>query len=108
MKKILVIGGTGFIGYHVIKEAIKRKWKVTSISLHKPSKKKIQPNVKYKIVNTNNLKLLKKKLNENFDYVVNAGGYGNHPDFGKEGQALFDSHFTGLINLVKILSKKKN
>ena len=40
MKKILVIGGTGFIGYHVIKEAIKRKWKVTSISLHKPSKKK--------------------------------------------------------------------
>ena len=107
MKKILVIGGTGFIGYHVIKEAIKRKWKVTSISLHKPTKKKIQLNVKYKIVNTNNLKLLKKKLNGNFDYVVNAGGYGNHPDFGKKGQALFDSHFIGLINLVKILSKKK-
>ena len=55
MKKILVIGGTGFIGYHVIKEAIKRKWKVTSISLHKPSKKKVQSNVKYKIVNTSDI-----------------------------------------------------
>ena len=39
MKKLLVIGGTGFIGYHVIKEAKKRNWNVTSISLSKPKKK---------------------------------------------------------------------
>ena len=41
MKKILVIGGTGFIGYHIITEAKKRKWEITSISLNKPKKKKI-------------------------------------------------------------------
>ena len=32
MTKILIIGGTGFIGYHLIKEAKKRKWDVSSIS----------------------------------------------------------------------------
>ena len=39
MKKLLVVGGTGFIGYHIIKEAKKRKWNITSISLSKPKKK---------------------------------------------------------------------
>ena len=41
MKNLLVIGGTGFIGYHVIKEAKKRDFKIFSISLNKPKKKKI-------------------------------------------------------------------
>ena len=31
MKKLLVVGGTGFIGFHVIKEAIKRKWQVNLV-----------------------------------------------------------------------------
>ena len=51
MKKILVIGGTGFIGFHVIKKALKRKWKVTSISLTKPHGNRRQKKVKYIILN---------------------------------------------------------
>ena len=39
-EKILVIGGTGFIGYHIIKEAKKRNYSIYSISL-KTRKKKI-------------------------------------------------------------------
>lgn len=107
MRNILVIGGTGFIGYHIVKEAKKRKWNVTSISLNKPKIKRFQKNVKYKFVNTSNLKVLKRKLKGNYDYVVNAGGYGKHPDFGKTGDHLYNSHFLGLINLIKILSKKR-
>ena len=38
MKSLLVIGGTGFIGYYIIKEA-KKGYKITSISLNKPKKK---------------------------------------------------------------------
>ena len=40
MKKILVIGGTGFIGFHIIKEAKKRNYSIHSVSLKKPKKKK--------------------------------------------------------------------
>ena len=107
MKKLLVVGGTGFIGYHVIKEAKKRKWNITSISLSKPKKKRFHKNVNYKLVDIRNYNSLKKKINGNYDFAVNAGGYGNHPDFNRLGQRLFDSHYLGLVNLVKILSKKK-
>ena len=31
-KKILIVGGTGFIGYHLAKKSLKRGWDVTSIS----------------------------------------------------------------------------
>ncbi|CAM3681265.1 NAD(P)-dependent oxidoreductase [Erysipelothrix urinaevulpis] len=33
MKKILVIGGTGFLGYHTIEELLEKKYSVVSISL---------------------------------------------------------------------------
>jgi len=35
---LLVVGGTGFIGYHLISTAKKKGWKVSSISLNKPKK----------------------------------------------------------------------
>ena len=31
-KKILIIGGTGFIGYHLAAKCKKLKWSVTSLS----------------------------------------------------------------------------
>ena len=104
MKNILVIGGTGFIGFHFVKEAVKRGFKITSISLKDPLKKRYVEHVTYVKADISNQKILKKKLRGNFDYVVNAGGYGKHPDFGKEGSKLFNSHFYGLINLLDILS----
>ena len=93
MTKILIIGGTGFIGYHIIKEAKKRKWDITSISKNKPLIKRLQKKIKYKFVNTTNLSLLEKKISGNFDYVINTGGYGNNPKFGKIGDKLFNSHY---------------
>ena len=46
-KKILIIGGTGFLGYHLSKSAINKGWKVTSVSLKKPIKKRYLNGVKY-------------------------------------------------------------
>ncbi len=107
MKKLLVVGGTGFIGYHVITEAKKRGWEVTSISLGKPKSKRYHKNIKYIQVDFKDYKKLNKKIKNNFDYIVNAGGYGKHPNFDRSGKILFNSHYQGLLNLVKILSKKK-
>ena len=69
MTKILVIGGTGFIGYHIITEAKKRKWEITSISLSKPKKKRYHKNVNYKQVDIIDFKSLKKKINSKI-YLV--------------------------------------
>jgi len=30
-KSILIVGGTGFIGYHLAKKSLKKGWKVASI-----------------------------------------------------------------------------
>ena len=35
---ILIVGGTGFIGYHLAKKALQKNWKVTSISSRPPKK----------------------------------------------------------------------
>ena len=37
-KKILIIGGTGFIGYHLASKCKKLNWDVTSVSTKKPTK----------------------------------------------------------------------
>ncbi len=107
MKKLLVVGGTGFIGYHIIKEAKKRKWKITSISLRDPKKKRFHKNVKYLKADISNFKNLKTKLTENYDFVVNSGGYGKHPDFDKSGEKLFNSHYQGILNITRALKNKK-
>ncbi len=106
MKKLLVVGGTGFIGYHIIKEAKKRKFKVSSISKNKPKIARRLKGIKYIFADFSKYNSLKKKLNEKYDFVINAGGYGTNPDFGKEGDKLILSHFQGLINLLKILPLK--
>jgi len=36
-KKILITGGTGFIGYHLAKKCLSLNWSVTSLSTKKPS-----------------------------------------------------------------------
>lgn len=108
MKKILVVGGTGFIGFHVIKEAKKRKFKVYSISLHSPKIYRFHKGVKYIQVDISNFESLKKKLKDkSFEYIINAGGYGEHPDFGRKGIKLIKSHLHGVMNLLHLLQKKK-
>ena len=103
MKNILIIGGTGFIGYHLAKKCLKKNFKVTSISKNRPKKIRFLKKVKYIICDINNKKILK-KIDNNFDYVVNLGGYVDH----KNKQETYRSHYLGLKKLTKIFIKKKN
>ena len=78
MKKILIIGGTGFLGYHLAKYCLKKNFKVTSISINFPKQVRFLKKVRYIKCDISNKKLLEKKLDNNFDYVVNFGGYVDH------------------------------
>ena len=102
--RILIIGGTGFIGYHLAIKCLKLKWKVTSISLKKPRKKRKLKNVIYKLCDIS----LKKKLhyilkNQEYNYVVNLGGYVDHIN----KKRTYNSHFLGAQNLFGALRNKK-
>lgn len=102
-KKILIIGGTGFLGYHLAKKCISKKWKVTSISTNSPKKIRFLPKVKYLTLDITKKKPLLKKIKSNFDYVVNFGGYVNHSEKVKT----YKSHYIGCKNLADIFKNKK-
>ena len=61
MKKILVTGGSGFIGRHVVNSLLKKKYKVTLLDLVDPKRKDVRF-VKGSILNK---KLIKSLLKEN-------------------------------------------
>jgi len=102
-KKVLVVGGTGFIGFHLIKKCLSLKMIVTSISRAKPSKLQRLVKVKYKICNIINLQKLKKLLKNDYDFVVNLGGNIDHYNKNKT----YKNHYLGVKNLYNIFKKKK-
>ena len=100
---ILIVGGTGFIGYHLAKRSLKEGWNVTSISTGHPKKIRYLNRVKYIFCDITKKKSLNNKIKKPFDYVVNLGGYVDHTNKKKT----FKSHYNGCRNLVEIFSKKK-
>ena len=102
-KKILIVGGTGFLGHHLVNRFLKKKYLVTSLSLNSPRKTHFFKKAKYLKCDLNNFNKLNLVLkNQNFDYVINAGGYVDHSNQNK----VFLTHFNGTKNLCKILLKK--
>ena len=101
-KKILIIGGTGFLGYHLAKKCLLKKWDVTSISTNRPKKIRFLPKVKYLILDITKKKLLLKKVKSNYDFVVNFGGYVNHNEKSKT----YKSHYVGCKNLADLFKNK--
>ena len=102
-KKILITGGTGFLGYHLAKKCISLGWRVTSLSTKKPLSHKKIKKVKYLICDINKKKKLKEIVNLNYDYVVNFAGYVDHSNKKKTIQ----SHYNGCKNLALIFLNRK-
>ena len=101
-RSILIVGGTGFIGYHLAKKSLKKGWKVTSISSNRPKKIRYLSKVKYIICDITKKNILKKKIKQSFDYIVNLAGYVDHSNKKKT----FKSHYLGCKNLTDILLNK--
>jgi len=103
-KKILIVGGTGFIGFNLIKKLKKKNFEIYSLSRKKPENHKKINRVKYILCNlsdTNKLNYVLKK--KNFSYVVNLGGDIDHNNKLKVRL----SHYEGVKNLANIFLKKK-
>ena len=102
-KNILIIGGTGFIGYHLAKSCLSLKWSVSSISLNKPKKNRKLNNVNYLILDISNKKNLKKLDKNTYDFVINLGGYVEHLNKNQ----VKNYHFLAVKNLYEYFKNKK-
>lgn len=104
--RLLVIGGSGFIGHHLIALAKKKKWDVTSLSMNMPVITRSIDGVDYLLCDINHYQSVTRALTDEFDYVANLGGYIDHKALGSGGRNTFNTHFLGLLNLVDVLSSK--
>ncbi len=102
-KTILIVGGTGFLGFYLCNFFKKKGWKVYSLSKKKPLKFRKVKNIKYlfgDISKINKIKFLKKI---NYKYVINCGGYVDH--FNKI--TTYNTHVNGCKNIYKLSLDKK-
>lgn len=103
MKKILIVGGTGFIGSHLINVLLKKKYKVSSISF---KKRKISIKAKFFFLDLS--KTIKKNIIKKIS--PNVIVYAASLDHFKAESKFNEGHKIGylsLINLLKIFSNKK-
>lgn len=94
-KKILIIGGTGFLGFHIAQTLLKSNYKIVSISLNKPKKIRKLQNIRYIYFDISKMKNFQKINNYKFDYVINLGGYVNHIN----RREVKKFHYEGVKNL---------
>tara|TARA_B100001057_G_scaffold22369_1_gene20720 strand:- start:1953 stop:2858 length:906 start_codon:yes stop_codon:yes gene_type:complete len=95
--KILIIGGTGFIGTNLSLYCLKNNWKITVLSRKKPIKK--IKRINYIIADISKIKDLKKKIKPNYDYIINLGGNINHSSHNQT----YLTHFVGLKNILEVV-----
>ena len=101
-EKILIAGGTGFIGFHLAKR-LKKNYDITILSSQKVKAHRKIEKIKYIICDvtfkSKLQKILKKKM---FNHVINLSGYVNHSNKKKT----FLSHYNGCKNLANIFINK--
>ena len=92
---ILVTGGTGFIGFHLVNFLKKKEYKIVVLHTKKIKKQKKIEGVKYIKFNISSKREYKKINKLYFSHVINLAGYVNH----KNKKKTFQSHYEGLKNL---------
>ena len=103
--RLLVVGGTGFIGRHVVQQALNLGWQVSNLSL-RPVAEADLPGVRCVSVDLTEREKVKAVLDgDQFEYVVNCGGYINHAPYFAGGAEIFDAHFQGLLNLLEYIDR---
>ena len=103
-EKLLIVGGTGFIGKNLTQKAVESGFLTTVISLNLPKEDYKVSNAEYLQSDVTNLDHLKKTLlNRKFDYIVNLSGYINHGSFLSGGREVINTHFDGVQNLLQVI-----
>lgn len=98
-KKVLIIGGNGFLGRYLNKYLLKKKFIIFQINKSQIKKKNF---FACDILNISKLENIIKSINSDFDYVINLSGQNS-----KNKMYLKKVIIQGNKNLIKIFSKTK-
>lgn len=106
--RVLILGGTGFIGRHLAARCLEDTSDVTVLGVSKsPNEGLIPKGVSVLQADITDRENLKSVLSgSSFDYVFNLSGYIDHTPFFKGGRKVIEAHFTGLMNLLDCLNKE--
>lgn len=106
--KILVAGGSGFIGANLISKLVSSGNKVVSISKIRDNNNRKIENVNYIYHDLRNpIKVNEKKDLLDVEYIVNCSGYINHKSFFNDGRKIFENHIKTVNSLVELAIELK-
>lgn len=100
--KVLVVGGAGFIGGHLVQRLCGMNAVVTCLDVVKPTylSDKFE-NLHCCYADLRDVAQLKSALsNSRFDYVFNFGGSIDHVSYRDGGRRVIDVHLVGMLNLL--------
>lgn len=104
-KKVLVFGGSGFLGGYLVDELLKRNYKVTVADIIKPSQKSNSLSfVKCNILDKKQVALT---IKQNFDFVYNLAGYANLDKSVAEPYETLHLNIIGNLNVLDACSNSK-
>jgi nucleoside-diphosphate-sugar epimerase len=106
MSRILIVGGSGFIGQSIIKRCISLNWDIYTLNLHFHDLGSKYTNIVEIACDVRNLEDLKNAISKyEFTYVVNCLGYVDHSTLNNGGLNTIQTHFIGTVNLISALKK---
>jgi nucleoside-diphosphate-sugar epimerase len=107
--RVLIIGGTGFIGRHLAVKCLNYSSFVTSLGLTDSTERESNINgIEYIQTDILDKEKLKLALNgRSYDYVFNLSGYIDHTPYFKGGDKVLGAHFIGVTNIINCLDRKR-
>jgi len=105
---ILIIGGNGFIGQYVVRESLRKGFKVYNISLNENKSFIERKNIINYYCDISEHDFVQKNILDKipFKYIINCSGFGKHNGFWNGGVKVIKDHYLGLLNVLESINYK--